>query len=127
MRFSSPKDALLHYGKIQAITRGRISSANHEFLAEKVAAGDVIEGYESAVVIKDTGVVFKNVEAPVSNEKVIADFSLRFPVDTPVHAYLDGKRLNVSMREVCGNCRVSLVQCTCGVPEIVRPDGRGSM
>lgn len=36
----------------------------------------------------------------------------------------DGKRKWRSLREVCTNCRVSLVQCECGRPEIVSVDSR---
>lgn len=38
-----------------------------------------------------------------------------------------GKKQERSMRSACQNCRVSLVQCHCGKPEIVATDGTGSV
>lgn len=126
--FASPKDLLLHYGKIEKIGRGRISAGNHAFIAERIAAGDKVGGYEAKVSTKPTGEkVHSNATAPVAGEKVISDITYRFPIDTPAHLFYGGKKFRVSMREACRNCRVSLVQCHCGRPEVVAPDGRTSV
>lgn len=123
-----PKEVLLKHGRIQAITRGRISADNHKFLADLAAKGEKIDGYESVVTSKPTGEkVYKNAQAPASTEKVVAEIHYRYPLDTPAHAFIDGKKVSVSMKEACGNFRVSLVCCSCGQPEVVRPDGRGTM
>lgn len=123
-----PKEVLLKHGRIQAITRGRISAENHAFLADLAAKGEKIDGYEVSVTSKPTGEkVYKNAAAPVSTEKVVSEYTLRYPLDTPAHAFIDGKKVTVSMREACWNCGVSLVQCSCDQPTVVRPDARGSM
>jgi hypothetical protein len=56
-------------------------------------------------------------KAVASNEKIIADFTIHYPEDKWQAKDTKGKR--VGMREVCNNCRVSLVQCTCGAPTIL--------
>lgn len=122
------KQVLLKHGKIAEITRGRISADNHSFLAGLVANGEKIEGYEPKVSTKPTGEkVNSNSKSVATGEKVIADFSLRYPLDTPAYYIWKNLKKSVSMRECCGNCRVSLVQCTCGAPMVVAPDGSGSL
>lgn len=124
----SPKEYLFKHGFIQNIGRGRISQSNHEILAKAVADGVKIDNYSPVESTKPTGeVTFKNSVAPTNNEKVIADFSYRFPLDTPAHCFIDGKKTVVSMREACNNCRVSLVQCHCGQTTISSPNGTGSI
>lgn len=120
MQFNTAKELLLHYGKIQAITRGRISADNHKFIAERLSAGDVVGGYETKVFSKPTGeVVHSNAKAPVSTEKIIADigFPTRDERITQAHVFRDGKKKSVSLREVCSNCRASLSYCHCTTPQ----------
>lgn len=124
----SPKEYLLKHGHIQNIGRGRISQANHEILAKAVASGIKIDNYSPVESTKPTGEKsIKNTAAPTNNEKVIADYTLRFALDTPAHAFWNGKKIEVSMRSACNNCRVSLVQCICGNTHVVAPNGSGPM
>jgi len=126
--YSSAKDCLLKHGKIAAITRGRISADNHAFLASCIANGDTVNGYEAKESTKPTGEkAYSNAKPALTNEKVISDFTYRRSIDTPGHMFYGGKKFSVNMREICGHCRVSLVQCYCGVPEVVAPDGRMSV
>lgn len=123
-----PKEILLRDGKVTAITRGRISRENHEYLASLAAKGEKIDGYEVKVSSKPTGEkVFSNAKPPVNAEKIISDIVYRFPLETPAYYFQDGKKVNVSMRTACCNCRVSLVQCTCGAPMVVNNSGTGSV
>lgn len=117
MQFNSAKELLLHYGKIQAITRGRISAANHKFIAERLSAGDAVGGYEAKVSSKPTGeVVHSNAKAPVSSEKIISDigYASRDERETQAHVFWGGKKKSVGMRECCANCRASFTYCRCG-------------
>lgn len=124
-----PKVALVKDGFLPAGSenvRGRLSRQAIERCMELASQGWDIEGYAAkGSVAEGTREVTK---APVPvGEKVIHDIVYRFPLDTPAHAFHDGKKIVVSMREACGNCRVSLVCCSCGRPNVVRPDGSGSM
>lgn len=119
MHFNSPKELLLHYGKIDAIKRGRISGANHAFIAERIADNDTVAGYESATSSKPTGaIVHSNAKATVSTEKIIADIGLPARDELAIEAYcfVGQTRKNVGMREVCSNCRASLTYCRCEQP-----------
>lgn len=119
MNFNSPKELLLHYGKINAITRGRISAANHAFVAERITAGDKVGGYEVSVSSKPTGeIVHSNSKAVASTEKIIADIGLpsRDELTTEAYCFVGQSRKPVGMREVCANCRASLTYCRCEQP-----------
>ena len=124
-----PKVALVKAGFLPAGSenvRGRLSGEAIAKCKALAAEGWDIEGYTVSQSSTPTAPVVE--KTPVANgEKVIHDIVMRFPLDTPAHAFIDGKRVKVSMREACGNCRVSLVCCTCGAPSVVRPDGRGVM
>jgi hypothetical protein len=124
-----PKVALVKDGFLPAGSenvRGRLSAAAIERCMELASQGWDIEGYEAKGSVAEGDREVKKVAAPVG-EKVIHDIVYRFPLDTPATAVHGGKTIQVSMRSACGNCRVSLVCCTCGMPNIVRPDGTGSM
>mgnify|MGYP006193491169 CR=1 FL=1 len=119
MHFSSAKSCLLHYGKIKEITRGRISADNHAFLAERLGHGDTIAGYESVVSTKPTGqTVHSNKNAPVSTEKTIADIgTARYDErETEAYYFFDGRKVGVSLRECCANCRASFSYHVCDNP-----------
>lgn len=124
-----PKVALVKDGFLPAGSenkRGRLSGEAIERCKTLVSQGWDIEGYSSStpptaaapVAVKD---------ARVPTEKVISEIVYRFPLETKATAVHNGKTVPVSMREACGNCRVSLVCCSCGMPKVVRPDGTGSM
>lgn len=124
-----PKVALVKDGFLPAGSenvRGRLSGAAIQRCMELAAEGWDIEGYAAKGSVAEGNREVAKVAAPVG-EKVIADIVYRFPLDTPATAEYDGHKVSVSMKEACGNCRVSLVCCSCGQPNVVRPDGRGSM
>jgi len=114
-----PKEILLRDGKITAITRGRISRENHEYLASLAAKGEKIDGYEVKVSSKPTGEkVFSNGTAPVSTEKQIADIGpARFDErETEAYYFEGGKKIGISLREVCSNCMGSFSYHKCDSP-----------
>ena len=115
--YASPKEALLDHGRIKAVTRGRISSENHAWLEEQIAAN--VFSITGVKVVKnaDKPVAVKSVNGPT--EKVIAEFTILYHKDA-YHAegVKDGK--TYGMAEVCNNCRVSLVQNVCENPTILR-------
>lgn len=115
----SPKQALVKDGKIAVKEgRGRLSREADARVRELVARGWDIRGYEakstkSSVVSPGEPTVAKVVQ---TNEKVIAEFTILY--DEKTHAALDTSGKVWGMRNVCNNCRVSLVQCHCGNPTI---------
>lgn len=119
MNFSSAKECLLHFGKIEKITRGRISAGNHEFIAERIALGDTIGGYEVKVSTKPTGdVVHSNAKSTASGEKIISDIgTARYDErQTQAYYFFDGKKKPIGMREVCANCGSSFTYHFCDTP-----------
>lgn len=123
------KEWLLANGHIQAITRGRISSANKALIEDAVRKGAKIEGYSvsTAPVKADTPQVVSKVAT--TTEKTIADLPpYRYPEDEFVAFERDnGKKVTRSLRCACNKCRQSLVVCWCEEPAIVARDGRGSV
>lgn len=123
------KEYLLKHGRIDAITRGRLSLENTAFILEAVRNGEQIDGYSVS-----TGPV-KGIEAPVikkelvTNEKVIAEIPpYRFEEsDFKAIEYTDGKKFERSLRSACILCKVSLVGHYCDEPRIVARDGRGDV
>ena len=126
--FNSAKDCLFHYGLNDKIGRGRISASNHAFLAEKIASGDSIAGYESVESSKTTGEkVFRNAHAPVSSEKIIADIGPATRDETELKAYVfDGgeKNYTLGMRDICHQCGNSFTYCHCRTPQRLVDDNR---
>lgn len=117
--YASAKDCLLKHGKIQEITRGRISAVNHKFLADRIAQGDTIAGYEVQVSTKPTGqTVHSNKVAPVSTEKVIADIPFPTRDENALEAFIwyDGKQKDIGIRTICTYCRASYTYCPCPTP-----------
>lgn len=122
----TPKEALAKDGKITVKNgRGRLSADAVKRIHELVAEGWQIKGYAvekpSATPVPDTAPVVKRVA--VATEKVVQDFTLLYDerafeaVNATTKKPVGGK-FN-GMREVCSNCRVSLVQCHCGSPTIL--------
>lgn len=112
----TPKQALIKDGTIPVKEgRGRLSREAVDrckwLVAEK---GWDIAGYSvsntPATTTKAAEKVVKKVN--VVNEKVIQDFVILF--DEKVYRAIDSEKKEWGMREVCNNCRVSLVQCHCG-------------
>lgn len=111
--YATPKEALLEAGRINAITRGRISGDNHKWLEAEIAASRI--AISNTTVIKtDTKVAVKSVGSAV---KDIAEFTILYHKDAYHAEGPDGKRYG--MAEVCNNCRVSLVQNQCLNPTIL--------
>jgi hypothetical protein len=108
-----PKEALIKDGQIPtSMGRGRLSRVQDQRCRELASKGWDIEGYSRSS--SPTAPVVKN--KPVRNEKVIADFVIFW--EEAEYKAMSGKTVH-SMREVCNNCRVSLVQCHCGSPTIL--------
>lgn len=130
------KEHLLKHGKIDAITRGRISGVNLKWLEEEWNKGvrysdwSPEEGTKKAIT-KTTTVVSRKSEN-TENLSGISDYTEIYPENQfVVFQRVDGKRFYRSMREACQHCRVSLTQCQCDTvgrePLIVATDGRGSV
>lgn len=123
------KEALLKAGKIQAITRGRISKDNHAWLAEQVAKGVKFSDYgENKVSLvksspkqrpatKTVSLVKAKSSVDDTGDSGIYSDLVRYHRDEYKAVALDGKVYG--MAECCNNCRVSLVQCACGNPTIL--------
>ena len=112
------KQALLKAGRIKAITRGRISVDNHQWLAEQYAAGVRFSDWEP----KQSGEPSKT--KAVGKVKRLTEVSAEFYIESifwPENLYkaVDENGKERSMREVCNNCRYSLVVCHCGKPVIL--------
>jgi hypothetical protein len=133
------KEWLKANGHITEITRGRISTANHEKLQSAYDAGQRFSDWgpdRVAMMVTEstdkTGATVETVTAhridgydATGNIAEIAPY--RYNHDTHA-AYEDtesGKGKRRSLREVCHHCRVSLVQCTCGDPHVVARNGQG--
>lgn len=122
------KEYLLKQGKINGITRGRISKDNHAFLISAVKNGASIEGYSvsTARVEKTEPVVSK---VALSNEKVIHELVPYRYTEEAYQAYEfdGGKKVIRSLRSACNKCGYSLVVCYCAEPVIVARDGSQSV
>lgn len=130
------KEWLHKNGFIAEIGRGRISGENHARLAE---SGQTFSDWPKGVVMVEevtdaaTGevedkVTYHRTDGYTSTGEIAEIAPYRYNHDT--HAVYEdnadgtkGKRR--SLREVCKNDGVSLVQCGCGAPEVVATDGRG--
>lgn len=117
--YASPKEALLAAGRIKAITRGRISTENHNWLNAEIDAGRISITGVTVVKSETKGeprVSVKSVNGP--SEKHIADITILYPKHL-YHAVGIEDNKTYGMPEVCNTCRVSLVQCGCGNPTIL--------
>ncbi len=121
----SPKEALIKDGRIPVKAgRGRLSREADARVRELVAQGWSVKGYEANTSTKSVvtpGAPAAQVESSVkkivqTNEKVIQEFTLLY--DERAYDAKDATGKVWSMRNVCNNCRVSLVQCHCGNPSI---------
>lgn len=118
----SANEALLAAGMIKAITRGRRSRANTEWLDAQVAKGTKFSDYpKGSVPVPAKPVVEKpksdgTSKASQGKEKVIADYVVFYDINTMECVEPNGT--THSLAECCNNCRVSLVQCHCGAPSI---------
>lgn len=124
-----PKEYLVSIGAIDKVGRGRLSAAHIELCKEGAAKGISIEGYSvSTAPVTSTDDKPKTVvtKSAPSGEKVISDFVILYD-EREFKAIERTAKVERSMREACGNCRVSLVQCTCGAPAIVARDASGSV
>lgn len=112
----TPKEALAKDGYPVKLGRGRLSREAIERCKELAAKGWNIKGYsvETPKSAAET-VVVKKVKP--TTEKVIADYTILYEEKSYKAVGDNGK--DYTMREVCNNCRVSLVQCHCGKPTIL--------
>lgn len=121
--YASPKAALLAAGRIDAITRGRISKANNDWIDEQLANGAfTITGMTVSKPKAIDSSKAKDIKPTVqrektTNEKWIPDVTIIYH-KSAYHAVANDGTV-FSMAEVCNNCRVSLVQCGCGSPTIL--------
>ena len=115
--FAKPKDALLDARRITAITRGRISRENNEWLDAEIAAGriSISDNAPKRVIADKSSKPAPKVEKADPNR--IADIVILYPKDEYHAKGGDGKVYG--MAEVCNTCRVSLVQNMCENPTIL--------
>lgn len=111
--FSSPKDALLAYGRIDAITRGRISKDNNAWLNERIAAGEFTV---SGIVVKSSTGPTPEPERVKSSETGVVDVRPPTRDEKAMQAFI-GKD-DIGMRAVCENCTSSLNYCPCESPRV---------
>lgn len=110
------KEYLLNHGKIAAIGRGRISLDNHAFLQKAYEGGQRFDDWPKGKVEKKDDVV-RVTRDPAQSEKMISEYTIIYPVEAYKAVAKDNRVF--TMREVCNNCRVSMVQCHCGNPTIL--------
>lgn len=95
--------------------RGRMPVGGDEHCRRLAAEGYNIKGYNVDSASTSTAPVVTKVAAV--GEKVVSDFHIRYPLDMYVAKGINGK--TYTLREVCNNCRVSLVQNHCDNPTIL--------
>lgn len=102
--------------------RGRISAENMAKIQTAYESGVRFSDWTPATPeIRDGKTVVRN-SAP---ENVSGEITILYPEDS--FQALEANDTVRSMRSACNNCRVSLVQCSCGAPRIVALDGRDSV
>jgi hypothetical protein len=135
------KEWLVKEGKIAHAGKGRMSHAHHAQLQEAWDKGVRFSNWSPntvAVMVtettdKATGEVTETVTAHridgyQSNGEVaeLAPYIYNHDTHAAYEDTADGTKGKCrSLREVCSNDGVSLVQCTCGSPRIVATDGLG--
>lgn len=136
MKTYKAKEYLLEQGKIDAITRGRMSNANKEFLAQAAEAGVQFSDFKATETTNASGEkVIKN-SAPRAGTSQIDNINEEFvrfagpsggiaQANTVWKTMLNGKEVNKpdkdghgGLKTVCNNCRYSLVGHTCNSPTI---------
>lgn len=123
------KVALVEAGIIKTAGRGRISADGHAWLKQQHEQGVRFSDWPKGEVVvtkteatadtpaKSTVKVIRT--ESTSSEKVIVDIHYTYPEeDFEAHEFVDGKKKRVGMREVCNNCRVSLVGHWCDEPVV---------
>jgi hypothetical protein len=111
------KQALIKDGFPVSEGRGRLSREATARVEELVALGWDIEGYTSSKPKSATEPVAVK-KVPVSRtEKVVQEFVILYDVDKYKAVTSDGREY--TMREVCNNCGVSLVQNHCDSPRVL--------
>ncbi len=114
--FSSPKEALLSYKRIDVIGRGRISRDNNAWLDEMIAKGEfAVSGMNLKASSGPT-------PAPPTVERTkvetgIADVRQPTRDITALEAYVGD--IKTGMKAVCDNCRSSLTYCPCESPRVM--------
>lgn len=130
------KEWLVSNGFLKEVTRGRISSENHARLAE---SGKAFSDWPKGVVMvnEETNKTTGETEEKVTYHRTDGYGANGNPVDIAPYVYnltthaayedtTDGsKGKRRSLKEVCFNDGVSLVQCTCGAPKVVARNGHG--
>lgn len=133
------KEYLFNKGLIPAIGKGRISHANHEALQEAYDSGQRFSDWPKGVLMvneakdKDTGETVEKVTynrtdgyGDNGNPVDIAPYLYNLTTHAVYEDTQDGsKGFKRSLKEVCANDGVSLVQCTCGAPRVVARNGVG--
>jgi hypothetical protein len=120
--------------------KGRMSHAHHALLQDAYDNGVRFSNWSPntvAVMVTETTDNDGNVTETVTAHRIDGYQANGMPVELAPYLYnhnthavyedtVDGsKGKRRSLREVCSNDGVSLVQCTCGAPRIVATDGRG--
>jgi len=126
------KQWLLDNGHIEAISRGRISLVNHERLKTAAEGGMQFSDWPKGTIATETRTDAKGETKTVTTVKrdpksygaqeiqEIAPYRYNHHTHAAFELELiKNKRVERSLREVCYNCQVSLVQCGCGQPTIV--------
>jgi len=116
---TTAKEALLKAGRIQAITRGRISKENHEWLNDQIKNhGLVISDSKATTTVKVVnGVTDKVVIVATPNPEYRSMDEMRYPLDMYIARDTDGN--TYSMREACQPCGYSLVDHRCEDPIVL--------
>lgn len=138
------KEWLVSQGHLSEAGKGRLSLENLARVEKAHAAGTRFDNWpltntpaKRAKAIRDGSAATQSKPKPVRTEAAreiakggeatdiqeIAPYT-HTEATHSVYELVDGVRKARSLREVCNNCRVSLVQCECGHPEIVSLDSR---
>lgn len=135
------KEWLVKEGHIAHAGKGRMSHAHHALLNEAYGNGVRFSNWSpntvAVMVTETTDKATGEVTETVTAHRIDGYQANGMPVEIAPYLYnhdthaayedtADGsKGKRRSLREVCSNDGVSLVQCTCGAPRIVATDGRG--
>jgi hypothetical protein len=123
---------LLDNGHITEITRGRMRLENIALLNQAVAEGVEFSDFPKGkveVLLEATHdapavLTYKREDGYASNGEIAEIAPYLYNHDThAAYEVVSGQKR--SLREVCANDGVSLVQCTCGAPKVVSTNGLG--